>query len=103
MSRLAGERVGLSATTQSMNALHRALPLATEVEPMPRLFEKWLSQAFKSPIPRESKAHCADCPMCGAEAAERFNPSTKCCTYVPDLPNFLVGAILSDHAIDSLA
>jgi hypothetical protein len=25
-----------------------------------------------------------------------FDPAVKCCTYVPDLPNFLVGSILSD-------
>jgi hypothetical protein len=26
-----------------------------------------------------------------------FSPDTKCCTYVPDLPNFLVGRILDDQ------
>jgi len=25
-----------------------------------------------------------------------FNPETKCCTYIPELPNYLVGRILSD-------
>ncbi len=29
-----------------------------------------------------------------------FNPGTKCCTYLPRLPNFLVGAILADQAAD---
>jgi Fe-S-cluster containining protein len=30
------------------------------------------------------------------QEARFFNPSTKCCTYHPNLPNFLVGAILAD-------
>jgi hypothetical protein len=25
-----------------------------------------------------------------------FNPAIKCCTYIPELPNFLIGAILND-------
>jgi hypothetical protein len=39
--------------------------------------------------------------LCGTRAegpatAPFFNPSTKCCTYVPVLPNFLVGRMLGD-------
>jgi len=35
--------------------------------------------------------------MCsGASTARPFSSETKCCTYVPILPNFLVGAILRD-------
>jgi hypothetical protein len=53
------------------------------------------------PIPRESRATCEDCAMCapsgGAEAATLyFNPRIKCCTYVPRLPNYLVGSVLAD-------
>lgn len=43
-------------------------------------------------LPREHSAP--------AEAtAYAFNPATKCCTYLPELPNFLVGALLSDPAV----
>ena len=40
--------------------------------------------------------------MCGDEGTETqggetfFNPQTKCCSYVPVLPNYLVGRILAD-------
>lgn len=26
-----------------------------------------------------------------------FNPQTKCCTYIPELPNYLVGGVLADE------
>jgi hypothetical protein len=37
-------------------------------------------------------------PTAGAEDRESlyFHPDTKCCTYIPDLPSFLVGRILDD-------
>lgn len=50
----------------------------------------------------ERKATCDACVMCAPEGAEKsrqrdfFRPDIKCCTYHPRLPNFLVGAILSD-------
>jgi hypothetical protein len=55
-------------------------------------------------IPRESRASCDNCAMCavggaGQQSAPRayfFDPLVKCCSFVPDLPNFLVGGILSD-------
>ncbi len=43
-------------------------------------------------------------PVPGDPAESRdvafFNPKTKCCTYLPKLPNFLVGAVLGDEAAD---
>ena len=33
--------------------------------------------------------------MCGSGDLQ-FEPSTKCCTFLPELPNFLVGAMLAD-------
>jgi hypothetical protein len=45
-------------------------------------------------IARCARARARDgSPCC---AAFFFDPVVKCCTYVPDLPNFLVGGILSD-------
>jgi hypothetical protein len=54
------------------------------------------------PIPAETHATCKSCAMAappGESAGEEhyFNPATKCCTYFPDLPNFLVGRILADE------
>jgi hypothetical protein len=54
------------------------------------------------PIPREDLATCHDCvmqPKPGEEAESRlyfFRPEVKCCTYVPELHNFLVGEVLAD-------
>lgn len=45
----------------------------------------------------EKKATCDRCPMAAAEdppPPEKFLPDVRCCTYHPDLPNFLVGRIL---------
>jgi Fe-S-cluster containining protein len=67
-----------------------------------------LPDFFDGPSIVEARATCGDCVMCpspGVEGArgvavEHFLPSTKCCTYHPTLPNFLVGALLSDSHPD---
>jgi hypothetical protein len=72
------------------------------VEPLPPLYAGWVAELLAGPIPRESRASCDDCAMCARPTvrpgprSHYFDPSTKCCTYVPDLHNFLVGRILSD-------
>jgi hypothetical protein len=61
-----------------------------------------MDQLLSGPIPHETEATCDDCamrPPRGATSYDSdwyFNPETKCCTYVPVLPNFLVGRILDD-------
>ncbi len=67
---------------------------------LPPLYAAWINQVLAGPLPSEGKATCEDCAMCGI-AAQRparisFNPATKCCTYMPDLYNFLVGNILDE-------
>src|SRR5262245_22834480 len=53
-------------------------------------------------IPAESKATCDSCAMCppkdaAVPRAELFySPVTKCCTFLPEIANFLVGGILTD-------
>jgi len=64
------------------------------------LAERWMEELLGAPLPEEPRATCDHCAMLPA-AGERpsthhFNPSTKCCTYFPALPNFLVGRILED-------
>src|SRR5215470_18692050 len=72
-------------------------------EPLPPLYAKWMAELLEGPIPRESRATCDDCAMCEPEEEQKgpqsnyYDPTIKCCTYIPDLHNFLVGRILSDN------
>jgi hypothetical protein len=67
---------------------------------LPSLYAPWLRAVAGGPIPEEPKATCDSCamlsPPAGAPDAVYFHPKTKCCTYVPNLPNFLAGRILSE-------
>jgi hypothetical protein len=60
-----------------------------------------MDDLLDGPLPHESVATCEDCAMQSNGAAEAsgafvFAAETKCCTYVPNLPNFLVGRVLDD-------
>ena len=51
-------------------------------------------------LPEEKRSDCAACPQaCGAADLSqhpwRFHEETRCCTYHPALPNWLVGRILA--------
>ena len=77
---------------------------ATGASILPALYARWIDDLLGAPIEPETHATCADCAM-GAPVKERpdpeavyFNPRVKCCTFVPALPNFLVGRILRDRA-----
>ncbi len=70
---------------------------------LPALHAGWLEALFEGPIPAETRATCADCAMLAkpGDAAPDdgrlyFEPAMKCCSYVPELHNFLTGQILSD-------
>lgn len=68
---------------------------------LPPLYAGWIAGLLDGPLPHESEATCESCAMwppagAPADADLYFHPDTKCCTYVPDLPNFLVGRILDD-------
>jgi hypothetical protein len=74
------------------------------------LHTSWLEAALGAPIPSEPHATCENCAMLAVpgESGHRedddfFNPKTKCCTYTPKLPNFLVGAILDDNSPEMAA
>lgn len=72
-------------------------PVAT----LPPLYDRWLGELLDGPIPPETEATCEDCAMCAGPDHEaplsgyHFDPTIKCCTYVPEIPNFLVGRILA--------
>jgi hypothetical protein len=67
---------------------------------LPPLYAGWIDELLGGALPHESEATCEQCAMLpnGTPARETltFAPDTKCCTYVPNLPNFLVGRILAD-------
>jgi hypothetical protein len=81
----------------------RPLPLLRRAEsttPLPPLYARWIEGLLGAPVPAETDATCADCTMCREPpATERFDAKTRCCTYTPTIPNFLVGAILADRAL----
>ena len=74
----------------------------TTSSPLPPLYARWFDDLLGGDIPTETRATCHDCAMCesGGEyqkpGSALFNPQSKCCTYMPRLPNFLVGMILAD-------
>jgi hypothetical protein len=72
---------------------------------LPALYRGLLPDFFERPQPAETKATCAACAMSDA-AGDRpvapvdgvrrlFRADTKCCTFHPRLPNYLVGALLA--------
>jgi len=76
------------------------------LDSLPALYANLFPAFFQSPVPEETKATCASCAMCEAtsqnpvqaiDGENRFyRPDTKCCTYYPRLPNYLVGGLLAD-------
>jgi Fe-S-cluster containining protein len=72
-------------------------------EIFPAVYRSILPSFFDSAAVREEKATCSSCVMCpsasgAAPGAIHFRPDTKCCTFHPTLPNYLVGAILGDRS-----
>ncbi len=59
-----------------------------------------MNELFDGPLPPEPLATCSACaklPKPGEPPpADAYHPDTKCCTYLPMLHNFLVGALLAD-------
>lgn len=88
-------------TKGGMNRSRTKLPVITTAE-LPSLYAAWMDELLAGPIPRETEATCDDCAMCGDaqdddDGRTFFSPQTKCCSYVPKLPNYLVGRILADE------
>ena len=76
---------------------------------LPPLYAAWMDELLGGPIPSETHATCDDCAMCAPGAGPSpqsgyyFDRQVKCCTYVPELPNYLVGRALSDGDASSAA
>jgi len=67
----------------------------------------WIQAVVDGPVPAETHATCSSCAMCApvvamdapaAPGRNYFEPDIKCCDYLPDLPNFLVGRVLLDDS-----
>lgn len=72
---------------------------------LPPVIQGIVDEVFDKPKVNETRADCAQCSMCNWGQAspvqmEYFHKETKCCTFFPALPNFMVGAILADPAAD---
>lgn len=65
---------------------------------LPPRYADWLSQLLGGTLPEEQVATCSRCAMQTDSVPEgyRFRSDAKCCTYVPALPNFLLGAALRE-------
>ncbi len=65
---------------------------------LPPRYAQWLTELLGRELPEERAATCERCAMQADSVPEgyRFRSDAKCCTYVPSLPNFLVGAALRE-------
>ena len=71
---------------------------------LPPLYAAWVNDILGAPIPAETNATCESCAMIVPEDASGdpgYNPATKCCTFLPELWNFLVGGVLLDEHADA--
>jgi Fe-S-cluster containining protein len=75
---------------------------------LPIIYRDLLADPLAEHVVEETKATCASCAMleggCQGTAAPPvdgrsrfFRPDTKCCTFHPRLPNYLLGGILTDE------
>ncbi len=64
----------------------------------PPLYHDLLHSDILRMNPQETKATCDSCIMARSPVAlkKRYQDHLKCCTYYPLVPNFAVGALLSD-------
>ncbi len=70
---------------------------------IPVFYHRFLPPFFDKEIPAEAFASCKTCPMTAksrgemeSETSGPFAPETKCCTFVPRVPNYFAGAVFSD-------
>ena len=82
--------------------------MTSSQSPLPPLYDRWMRECLSGSIPNERNATCHDCAMCSAQTEPRgsndpvfYDPRTKCCTYMPVLWNFLVGALLDDDTAEA--
>src|SRR4051812_35747556 len=81
----------------------------TPAHELPPLYSRWATELLGGSIPRETLATCNDCAMCVKEGGAQptslyfFDASLKCCVYMPELANFLVGRAIAGDDRESTA
>ena len=93
----------------SSNRRRREAPSASS--PLPPLYTQWVREALGALPPNEKTATCQSCAMLPGDGTDPaaasgslfFDPRSKCCTYIPELPNFLIGNILLDRSPEASA
>ena len=74
--------------------------ITTLFQQLPHIYQSFLPDIFDQEIPVEVYADCSDCNMCKPNNTVNdqrfFSPKTKCCTFKPIVPNYLVGGILTE-------
>lgn len=77
--------------------------------PLPEPLGSWIEQILGAPLTGEPPSTCERCAMTAVDGippttAYAFDPRVRCCTYLPALPNFLVGGALlaGGEAADSV-
>ena len=80
------------------------MPFKKIKDSVPSFYHSFLPEVFQREIPPEPFTDCLNCPMTARtredlshDMSKPFAPDTKCCTFNPRLPNYIVGAILSDN------
>src|SRR3954463_5095020 len=72
---------------------------------LPPLYAAWVRDLLPAPIPAEENATCDACAMTEqpeGNGEHSYNPATKCCTYLPEIWNFLAGGVLLDEHEDAV-
>ncbi len=74
--------------------------ITTLFQQLPHIYQSFLPDLFGREIPVEVYADCSDCNMCKPTTTVKdqrfFSKETKCCTFKPIVPNYLIGGILMD-------
>lgn len=75
-----------------MSLDHVFQPIKLGVHIVPGIWRYMLpEEVFYFRVDPERKSSCFDCPQVKAKG---FHPSVRCCTYIPRVPNFLLGMAL---------
>ena len=72
------------------------------IDRLTEFYKNFLPEFFQKAVPEETASTCSDCAMWvepgeGTSSSIQFSRETKCCTFYPNLPNYLVGALLSQE------
>jgi len=65
---------------------------------LPPVYHRCLPDFIELPYPHERFATCDTCVNCQSSHSPYL--TTKCCSYHPSLPNYLVGGVLGDASAD---